>query len=90
MEGRAVETLARRLGVSSSHFQHLLRRDLGATYGTLLRSRRVEYAKETLEQRPHLSLSEIALECGYTPQAMYRHFVREFGRPPSDIGRRSA
>ncbi|HET9217120.1 MAG TPA: helix-turn-helix domain-containing protein [Terriglobia bacterium] len=80
-------TVARRLGVSMSHLQHLVRRDLGATCRQLIRSKCVERLSRSLHEHPDQTISEIAYQHGYEPQTMYRYFTAVLGASPSEIRR---
>jgi len=86
-----LNAIARRLGVSTSHLQHLVRRDLGATCRQLIRSRCVERLSRLLHEHPDQTISEIAYQQGLEPQKMYRHFNAVLGANPSTVrkGRRN-
>jgi AraC-like DNA-binding protein len=79
--------VARRLGVSISHLQHLVRRDLGATCRQLIRSKCVERLTQSLEEHPEQTISEIAYQHGCEPQTMYRYFTAVLGVNPSTVRR---
>lgn len=81
----ALPAIARQLGVSVSHLQHLVRRDLGSTYTRLIRARCVQHLKALLLEQPDQTISEIAYQCGYDPQTMRRHFTTVLGACPSAI-----
>ena len=82
-----LDTLARRIGVSTSHLQHLVRRDLGTTCRQLIRSRCVERLIELLHEHPEQTIEEVAYSYGYEPQTMYRHFTAVLGINPSAVRR---
>jgi|RhiMetdeSRZDD1v2_1073273.scaffolds.fasta_scaffold1525128_2 transcriptional regulator GlxA family with amidase domain len=77
---------ARTIGTSLSHLQHLLRKSQ-TRYGLELRKRRAETARTYLLRHPEKTIDQIATECNYEPQTMYRHFIAVFGRSPSAIRR---
>jgi AraC-like DNA-binding protein len=79
--------LARRIGVSTSHLQHLVRRDLGTTCRQLIRSKCVEHLSMLLHEHPEETLEQIAYRYGYEPQTMYRHFTAVLGVNPSAVRR---
>ena len=79
--------VARRLGVSLSHLQHLVRRDLGATCTQLIRAKSVERLSRSLHEHPEQTIAEIAYQHGYEPQTMYRHFTAVLGVNPSTVRR---
>ena len=69
-----VDCLARHLGMSTSHLQHLFKNETGTT---LLRYRqiiRIERARRLLEET-NLSVKQIVAEVGASDIS---HFVREF------------
>jgi len=66
--------LAAECGLSVSHFSRAFRQSTGTSPHRWLMRRRVELAKERLRERK-LSLSEIALSCGFADQS---HFTRVF------------
>jgi AraC-like DNA-binding protein len=80
-------TLAKRIGVSTSHLQHLVRRDLGTTCGQLIRAKCVERLIRLLHEHPEQTIEEIAYQQGYEPQTMYRHFTAVLGINPSTVRR---
>ena len=82
-----LNALARRIGVSTSHLQHLVRRDLGTTCRQLIRSKCVERLSRLLHEHPEQTIEEIAYRYGYEPQTMYRHFTAVLGINPSAVRR---
>ena len=82
-----LDAVARRLGVSTSHLQHLVRRDLGTTCRQLIRARCVERLSKVLQEHPEQTISEIAYKHGYEPQTLYRHFTAVLGVNPSTLRR---
>src|SRR5262249_27627375 len=77
---------ARAIGTSLSHLQHLLRRTQ-TRYGVELKKRRAAMAKTYLLCHPEKTIDQVAIECNYEPQTMYRHFIAVFGKAPSAIRR---
>lgn len=82
-----LSAVARKLGVSLSHLQHLVRRDLGATCRQLIRSKCVERLSRSLREHPDQTISEIAYQHGCEPQTMYRYFTAVLGVNPSTVRR---
>jgi AraC-like DNA-binding protein len=82
--------IARQLRVSVFHLHHLVKRDIGKSCAALIRASCVERAKAQLLQYPDKTISEIAYSCGHEPQSLYRHFIAELGRSPSEIRRTAA
>ena len=68
--------LARECGLSPSHFSRAFRQSTGSSPHQWLLQRRVDAAKSLLCDRK-LSLSEVALACGFADQS---HFTRVFTR----------
>ncbi|MGY8663798.1 AraC family transcriptional regulator [Bradyrhizobium sp. UFLA05-109] len=66
--------LANDCGLSASHFSRAFRQSTGLSPHQWLQQRRIEQAKNLLANR-NLSLSEIALSCGFADQS---HFTRVF------------
>jgi AraC family transcriptional regulator len=74
--------IAAACGLSSSHFARAFRRSTGLPPHAWLNKARVERAMMLLRQRG-LSLSEIALECGFVDQSHFtRIFMRRVGFTP--------
>jgi len=68
--------LARGCGLSASHFSRAFRETVGISPHQWLLRRRIEKARQLLRNR-QLSLSEVALECGFADQS---HFTRVFAK----------
>jgi methylphosphotriester-DNA--protein-cysteine methyltransferase len=83
-----VSVIARRLGVSTSHLQHLVRRDLGATCKQLIRAKCVERLSQAMLDHPELTIGELADGNGCELQTMHRDFVAILGINPGEIRRR--
>jgi AraC-like DNA-binding protein len=79
--------IAKQLGVSLFHLHHLVKRDVGKSCAALIRASCVERAKTLLLLYPDKTISEIAYSCGHEPQSLYRHFIAELGRSPSELRR---
>jgi AraC-like DNA-binding protein len=79
--------IARQLHVSVFHLQHLVKRDVGKSCAALIRGSCVERAKTLLLLNPDKTISEIAYSCGHEPRSMYRHFIAELGKSPSEMRR---
>jgi len=80
-------SIARRLGVSTSHLQHLVRRELGVTCRQLIRMKCVERLSRSLQEHPEQTIAEIAYRHGFEPQTMYRYFTAVLGVNPSTVRR---
>ena len=77
--------VAKRLGVSLSHLQHLVREGLGLTCTQLIRAKRVERIIAEILENPQHTLSEIAYRSGYEPRTMRRHFKSVNAAAPSAV-----
>jgi AraC family transcriptional regulator len=74
--------IAAACGMSSGHFARAFRRSVGLAPHAWLLTARVERAT-TLLRQPDLSLSEIALICGFADQSHFsRVFTRQTGESP--------
>lgn len=68
--------------LSASHFAHAFRMSFDAPPGALIRSQRLDHARQMLIAS-NLSLAEIAVACGFADQAhMSRLFRRDMDMPP--------
>ena len=76
--------LTRSLGVSHRYVQRVMERR-GTTFSTLLRQKRMEFARHHLASRG-CKIEMIAAESGYTElSAFYRAFKRQFGYAPGAV-----
>jgi AraC-like DNA-binding protein len=76
------EDVARHCGLSPDHFSHLMRTAAGQTFRELVARHRVRQAGHLLA-RTGRSLSEIALDCGFTDQSYFtKIFCRIAGQNP--------
>jgi len=82
--------IARQLSISVFHLHHLVKRDVGKTCAALIRASCVERAKTLLLLYPDKTISEIAYTCGHEPQSLYRQFIAELGKSPSELRRTNA
>ena len=83
----SLRLIARRIGVSTSHLQHLVQRDLGSTCRQLIRVKCVERLSQSLHEHPEQTIAEIAYQHGCEPQTMYRYFTAVLGMNPSTVRR---
>lgn len=81
-QGISVEALASECGLSRSHFARAFKASTGLSPQDWLRHERVALAK-TLICTTELSLTQIAVECGFFDQAHFsRFFTRIVGTNP--------
>jgi AraC family transcriptional regulator len=77
LDGRVMlKEVAQECGLSASHFARAFHRSVGAAPHQWLLTHRIEAAKQKLRDR-RLSLSEVALACGFADQS---HLTRSFTR----------
>jgi AraC-like DNA-binding protein len=77
-----LEEVARACRLSVSHFSRAFRRSTGLAPHSWLLKHRVETAKKLLRNEA-LTLSDVALECGFADQSHFTHvFSREIGTSP--------
>jgi AraC family transcriptional regulator len=83
IDGRVMlKDVARECGLSASHFSRAFHRTIGTAPHHWLLKRRVTVAKEKLRDR-RLTLSEVALACGFSDQShLTRIFTRFVGVSP--------
>ena len=78
-----MQDIARVAGRHEVHVAREFRRFFGVSVGTYLRRLRTEHVARLL-LRPHLSISEIALECGFSSHShLCREFKAHYGVTPS-------
>jgi len=70
------DVVARKSGLSPGHFSHLVSEETGQTFRELVASYRVRHACHLLA-RTRRSLSEIALDCGFTDQSYFTKIFRK-------------
>jgi len=74
--GVALKEVARECGISVGHFSHAFRRTLGVAPHKWLIEQRVVLSKEKLRDEG-LSLSDVAMECGFSDQSHLTRVFRE-------------
>jgi AraC family transcriptional regulator len=84
-----MQDIARVAGRHEVHVAREFRRFFGVSVGTYLRRLRTERVARLL-LGPHLSISEIALECGFSSHShLCREFKAHYGVTPSRYRRQS-
>jgi AraC family transcriptional regulator len=82
-----LQELAAEIGYSRSHFLRMFRATTGMTPHRYVLRRRVERARQLLEQ-VELSIAEVAFRCGFSSQAhLTLAFRNEFGITPAEYRR---
>lgn len=91
MESYALGDAAHELGVDRTVLARAFRREFGRTVGEFIRELRVEYIASRLREVPPRSLSQLALEAGFSDQShLTRSFKSVYGCPPGTWRRRRA
>ena len=86
-EGLSLDDLAAVAGISVPHLTPLFRRTFGQTVHRYVMERRVARARDLLAQG-HLSITEVALECGFSHASHLARWMRRLvGVRPSEISR---
>lgn len=70
----AIETIARRVGITRRHLERQFREHVGLRAKHVARIARIHSALDLLQRQPDWSGAEIAATCGYSDQA---HLIRE-------------
>jgi transcriptional regulator GlxA family with amidase domain len=79
----SIRDIVSRLNTTQRGLNRAFQADLGASAAQVYKRLRLAEVRR-LAQHSHLSITEIALRCGYRNAAsMTRAFVEEYGRPPS-------
>jgi AraC family transcriptional regulator of adaptative response / DNA-3-methyladenine glycosylase II len=87
LDGRGVDELAGRLGVSTRHLNRLFAAELGATPKSLARARRLQLAKRLIDDTS-LPLADVALRSGFGSVRRFNDEVKgAYGRPPRSLRR---
>ena len=85
----SIEVLARDCGVSSVYFRKIFMNRFGTSPKSYLIKKRLEYAQRLLSSKS-LSVSEVALQCGYTEACHFsREFKKRFGISPKQLTEQS-
>jgi AraC family transcriptional regulator len=75
-ENLSLAAIADELGMSQYYFVRLFKQSTGVTPHQYLIQQRVERAKQLLKQ-PELTITEVALECGFTHQSHFAKYFRQ-------------
>jgi AraC family transcriptional regulator len=69
---------------SKFHFHRIFSSAMGESYAEFVRRLRLEHAATLLETRPRITITEAAMESGFSsPSVLSRLFADRFGAPPS-------
>ncbi|HKJ18270.1 MAG TPA: AraC family transcriptional regulator [Xanthomonadales bacterium] len=79
-----LDDVARAACLSPFHFHRVFRNVLGETLNDFVKRIRLERALQLMSHAPSRSLTEIALDCGFSTSSDFsRSFKKRFGVPPS-------
>jgi AraC family transcriptional regulator len=80
----SLDEVARAAGFSPWHFHRVFKSLIGETLGQFVKRQRLERALYLMSHAPGRSLTEVALECGFSSSSDFsRSFKQRFGVPPS-------
>jgi len=83
----SIEELGSRLGIGSRHLRRLFAEHLGASPLTVIRTRRVQFARRLIDQTD-LSMTQVAAASGFASVRQFNQTIREtFGKPPTELRR---
>jgi AraC family transcriptional regulator, regulatory protein of adaptative response / DNA-3-methyladenine glycosylase II len=87
LDEHSVEELADVLGIGARHLTRLFMQHIGAPPGVLGRTRRVQIAKQLLDETD-MAMTEIAFVAGFSSVRRFNAAFKDtYGRPPSRCGR---
>jgi AraC family transcriptional regulator len=79
--------MAEVVGLNSYHFARQFKAATGLPPHQFVIARRVERARELLQEGADLSLAEVALRAGFSDQSQFScHFKRQVGVTPRQFG----
>lgn len=79
-----LEEIARAACFSPFHFHRVFKAMMGETLGQFVKRRQLERALHLMSHAPERSLTDVALECGFSSSSDFsRSFKQRFGVPPS-------
>lgn len=72
----SLQEVINRFKLNRTYASRIFNEGFGQSFILVVRDYRIEYAKELLRQKPGISISEVAQECGYsTVQAFHKAFA---------------
>jgi AraC-like DNA-binding protein len=79
------EDVMRRFGISRHHLNDLLNQYAGGlSFPQYINNIRVKEAYELITHHPEMSITEIAIEVGFTPPNLRDQFKRRYGMTPTE------
>ena len=73
-----LDAIAEGVGLSKYHFHRLFVREQGCTPQQYLEKVRLEHAAHFMKLYPHLHMTEVAFECGYSSPACFSRAFKKF------------
>ncbi len=87
LDGRGIEPLAERLGVTGRHLRRLFLQHLGATPRDVALTRRSHFAKKLIDETT-LAIREVAFASGFGSVRSFNHHIRRtYARSPTELRR---
>lgn len=81
-----LDTLAYKVGLSKYHLHRLFKAEFNETPAQCLLRTRLNLAKHYLKLKTQMSISELAMECGFSSLAVFsRAFSKQFGITPTKL-----
>jgi AraC family transcriptional regulator len=79
-----LEEVSKAAGFSSFHFHRVFKAFLGETLSQFVKRQRLERALFLMSHAPRQSLTDVAMECGFSSSSDFsRSFKQHYGLPPS-------
>lgn len=80
-----ITDLAREVGSCRTYVSQYINNTYGCPFSDYVNMRRIEYAKQLLQDQPHMKMSTVADASGFSnEQAFYRNFKKLCGMTPSE------
>lgn len=84
-----ISNLARAVGYSVQHFQHLFQQEYGCTPHKYLQNLRLERAMQIIRESPALPIQDVAQNLGMEPSYLIRIFRKTYGYTPGEVKKES-
>ena len=82
----SLEELAQTAGFSPFHFHRVFKAFLGETLNQFVKRQRLERALFLMSHAPRRSLTDVALDCGFSSSSDFsRSFKQHYGLPPASF-----
>lgn len=85
-----LQDLATTVALSPFHFQRLFQQEMGESPARCIHRIRLERAGHLIRANPDLTISEVAMDCGFSSLSTFsRAFSKKYGMPPGTFCRSS-